>query len=139
MAAPARTLRPRSVEAEKITVNLGHVDLGHVDLLVQEGFYTNRTDFIRTAIRNQIDRHADAANRAVRRENIELGLRHVTRAELEALRDGGQRIDLHVLGLVSIADDVPVDLALSTIASIRVLGALHASPALKAALTDRID
>lgn len=139
MAVPARTLRPRPVEAEKITVNLGHVDLGHVDLLVQEGFYTNRTDFIRTAIRNQIDRHAEAASRAVRREGIELGLRHVTRAELERLAAGGQRLDLHVLGLVSIADDVPVDLALSTIASIRVLGALHASPALKAALADRID
>lgn len=130
--------RPKVPDSEKITINLGHVDLGHIDLLVQEGFYSNRTDFIRTAIRNQIDRHADAVRQAVARKSVDLGLRHYGRAELEAVRDAGRTLDIRVLGLASIAPDVSPELARATIASVSVLGALHASPAVKAALADRI-
>lgn len=133
MATPAKT-----ADSEKITINLGYVDLGHVDLLVQEGFYSNRTDFIRTAIRNQIERHADVVRQAVTRKSVDLGLRHFSRADLEAVRDAGQRLEIRVLGLASIAEDVTPELARATIASLTVLGALHASPAIKAALADRI-
>jgi Arc/MetJ-type ribon-helix-helix transcriptional regulator len=131
-------LRPKMGDTEKITINLGFVDLGHVDLLVQEGFYSNRTDFIRTAIRNQIERHADVVRKAVTRKSVDLGLRHFSRADLEAARDAGQMLEIRVLGLASIADDVPPELARATIASLAVLGALHASSAVKAALADRL-
>ena len=131
-------LRPKAGDTEKITINLGFVDLGHIDLLVQEGFYSNRTDFIRTAIRNQIERHADVVRKAVTRKSVDLGLRHFSRADLEAARDAGQMLDIRVLGLASIADDVPPELARATIASLAVLGALHASSAVKAALADRM-
>jgi Arc/MetJ-type ribon-helix-helix transcriptional regulator len=132
-------LRPRSGgETEKITINLGYVDLGHIDLLVQDGFYSNRTDFIRTAIRNQVERHAEAARQSVARKNLDLGLRHFTRADLEAVQAAGQRLDIRVLGLASIAADVPAELARATIASISVLGALQASATVKAALADRM-
>ena len=131
-------LRPKTGDTEKITINLGFVDLGHIDLLVQEGFYSNRTDFIRTAIRNQIERHADVVRKAVTRKSVDLGLRHFSRADLEAARDAGQMLDIRVLGLASIANDVPPDLARATIASLAVLGALHASSAVKAALADRM-
>jgi Arc/MetJ-type ribon-helix-helix transcriptional regulator len=131
-------LRPRTGDTEKITINLGFVDLGQVDLLVQEGFYSNRTDFIRTAIRNQLDRHADVTKQSVARNNVELGLRHFTRADLEQAQAAGQKLDIRVLGLASIADDVSPDLARASINSIQVLGALHASAAVKAALGDRI-
>jgi Arc/MetJ-type ribon-helix-helix transcriptional regulator len=131
-------LRPRTGDTEKITINLGFVDLGQVDLLVQEGFYSNRTDFIRTAIRNQLDRHADVTKQSVARNNVELGLRHFTRADLEQAQAAGQKLDIRVLGLASIADDVSPDLARASINSIQVLGALHASAAVKAALVDRI-
>ena len=131
-------LRPKASDTEKITINLGFVDLGHVDLLVQEGFYSNRTDFIRTAIRNQIERHADVVSKAVTRKSVDLGLRHFSRADLEAARDAGQMLEIRVLGLASIADDVPPELARATIASLAVLGALHASSAVKAALADRL-
>ena len=124
-------------DTEKITVNLGYVDLGHIDLLVQDGFYSNRTDFIRTAIRNQIERHADAAKQAVARKSLDLGLRHFTREDLEAARTAGRMLDIRVLGLASIASDVTPDLARAAIASVSVLGALQASPAVKAALADR--
>src|SRR5438270_6330616 len=130
-------LRPRTGDTEKITINLGFVDLGHVDLLVQEGFYSNRTDFIRTAIRNQLDRHADVTKQSVARNKVELGLRHFTRADLERVQAAGQKLDIRVLGLASIADDVSPELARAAIGSIQVLGALHASPAVKAALADR--
>lgn len=133
MVTPTKT-----ADSEKITINLGYVDLGHVDLLVQEGFYSNRTDFIRTAIRNQVERHADVVRQAVTRKSVDLGLRHFSRTDLEAVRDAGQRLEIRVLGLASIADDVTPDLARATIASLTVLGALHASPAIKAALADRI-
>ena len=130
--------RPKGVgDTEKITVNLGFVDLGHIDLLVQDGFYSNRTDFIRTAIRNQVERHADAAKQAVARKNLDLGLRHYTREDLEAARAAGRMLDIRVLGLASIAADVSPDLARAAIASVSVLGALQASPAVKAALADR--
>ena len=137
MSSNVRELRPKTGDTEKITINLGFVDLGQVDLLVQEGFYSNRTDFIRTAIRNQLDRHADVTKQSVARNNVELGLRHFTRADLEQAQAAGQRLDIRVLGLASIADDVSPELARATIGSIQVLGALHASAAVKAALADR--
>ncbi|WP_029006755.1 CopG family transcriptional regulator [Azospirillum halopraeferens] len=128
----------KAVDSEKITINLGFVDLGHIDLLVREGFYSNRTDFIRTAIRNQIDRHGDAVRQAVTRKSVDLGLRHYSRDDLEAALDAGQMLEIRVLGLVTIARDVSPDLARATIASVSVLGALHASAAVKAALADRM-
>ncbi len=130
-------LRPRA-DTEKITVNLGFVDLGHIDLLVHEGFYSNRTDFIRTAIRNQLDRHADVLKQNIARKSLDLGLRHYTRQELETVRATGQSLDLNVLGLVTIAADVPAELARATISSLSILGALHASAEVKAALADRM-
>ncbi|HWX46715.1 MAG TPA: CopG family transcriptional regulator [Roseomonas sp.] len=139
MTSNVRELRPRAgSDTEKITINLGYVDLGHIDLLVQDGFYANRTDFIRTAIRNQIERHAEAARQSVTRKSLELGLRHYTRAELEAAQAAGQMLEIRVLGLASIAADVPPELARATIASVSVLGALQASAAVKAALAERI-
>jgi Arc/MetJ-type ribon-helix-helix transcriptional regulator len=133
-----RELRPRAPESEKITINLGYVDLGQIDLLVDEGFYSNRTDFIRTAIRNQIERHAEAVNKTVTRQSLDLGQRLLDRPELETARAAGQQLDLRVLGLLTIAPDVSAKLARATIASITVLGALHASAEVKAALADRI-
>jgi Arc/MetJ-type ribon-helix-helix transcriptional regulator len=131
-------LRPKVADSEKITINLGHVDLGHIDLMVQEGFYSNRTDFIRTAIRNQLERHADVVKQAVARKKVELGLRYFSREDLEAVRAAGQMLHIRVLGLASIANDVTPELARATIGSIAVLGALHASSAVKSALADRI-
>src|SRR6266542_2207113 len=124
-------------ETEKITINLGVIDLGQIDLLVQEGFYSNRTDFIRTAIRNQLATHAEVVKQTVARKTLVLGLQHYTRHDLEALRAAGQTLQIQVLGLASIAADVSPDLARATIDSLVVLGALHASPAVKAALADR--
>ena len=133
-----RELRAKEGDSEKITINLGYVDLGHVDLLVQEGFYSNRTDFIRTAIRNQLDRHNESVKQCVARHQLELGLRRYTREDLEAVEAAREMLHIQVLGLASIAGDVSPELALRTIDSIHVLGALHISPALRAALRDRI-
>ena len=124
-------------DSEKITINLGFVDLGQIDLLVAEGFYGNRSDFIRTAIRNQIGQHADIVKQAVARKTLVLGLQHFSAAELQALKTAGQKLQIRVLGLATIAQDVSPELALATIESIDVLGALHASPAVKAALNHR--
>lgn len=123
---------------EKITINLGFVDLGRIDLLVQEGFYANRSDLIRTAIRNQLDSHVAVVSQSLERHTMEMGLRDYTVADLEAVRDAGEMLHVKVVGLARIASDVPADLALQTIGSISVLGALQASPAVKAALADRI-
>src|SRR5258708_39370134 len=128
----------KAADSEKITINLGFVDLGHIDLLVREGFYSNRTDFIRTAIRTQLDRHNDAVKQSVARRQLDLGLRRYSRLDLETLRKAGEQLHIQVLGLAVIAADVSADLARATIASIEVLGALDASPEVKAALGDRI-
>jgi Arc/MetJ-type ribon-helix-helix transcriptional regulator len=111
MADNVRELRPKAAESEKITINLGYVDLGHIDLMVQDGFYSNRTDFIRTAIRNQLDRHTDAVKQSVARKKLDLGIRHYTREELEAVEAAGETVDIQVLGLASIAPDVTPELA----------------------------
>lgn len=132
------TSRPKGGETEKITINLGPVDLGQIDLLVEEGFYTNRTDLIRTAIRNQLAVHAQVVTETVTRRALVLGLQHFSKQELEAARAANERLDIHVLGLASIAADVAPELAAATIASVVVLGAFHASPAVKAALAGRI-
>ena len=138
MAAELHRLRDKTGETEKITINVGYVDLGHIDLLVREGFYSNRTDFIRTAIRNQLATHADAAKQAIVRHTLELGLRHYSRADLEAVKAAGRKLRIQVVGLATIGDDVTPELALETIESITVLGALQASRAVKAALGERI-
>jgi len=138
MVGNAYELRSKASDSEKITINLGYVDLGHIDLMVQDGFYSNRTDFIRTAIRNQLDRHSDVVKQSVARKSLDLGLRHYSREDLEAARVARQMLHIHVLGLASIAQDVTPELARATIASVVVLGALHASPAVKAALADRV-
>ena len=128
----------RAEKTEKITVNLGPVDLGQIDLLVDGGFYSNRTDFIRTAVRNLLGAHADALSSSVARRTLILGAQHYSRADLEALRDAGRTISVRVLGLATIADDVSPDLAAATIDHVEVLGAFRASPAVKAALRGRL-
>lgn len=138
MTAQIQRLRERAGDSEKITINLGYVDLGHIDLLVQESFYSNRTDFIRTAIRNLLATHREEVKQSIVRHTLELGLRHYTRADLEAVKAAGEK-HIKVLGLASFAPDVTPALALATIDSITVLGALHASKEIKAALADRMN
>lgn len=134
--AKLHPLKP--ADTEKITINLGYVDLGRIDLLVQEGFYSNRTDFIRTAIRNQLAVQGDAVAKSIDRHMLELGLRDIDCAELEAARKAGETLHIKVVGLARIAPDVSADLARATIGSIRVLGALQAPAEIRAALKDRI-
>jgi Arc/MetJ-type ribon-helix-helix transcriptional regulator len=123
---------------EKITINLGCVDLGQIDLLVQEGFYANRTDLIRTAIRNQLASHTDVVRQVVQRKTLVLGIQHFSAADLRAAKASGQALDIRVLGLASFAADVTPALARAAIGSLTVLGALHASPAVKSALAERM-
>ena len=139
MTAQIQRLRERAGDSEKITINLGYVDLGHIDLLVQESFYSNRTDFIRTAIRNLLATHREEVKQSIVRHTLELGLRHYTRADLEAVKAAGEKLHIKVLGLASFAPDVTPALALATIDSITVLGALHASKEIKVALADRMN
>lgn len=129
---------PKVPESEKITINLGFVDLGQIELLVQEGFYSNRSDFIRTAIRNQIERHAETVRQIVIRRSVDLGLRRITRDDLLAAQAAQEMLDIRILGLAVIAPDVTADLARDTISSLSVLGTLQASAAVKAALADRL-
>ena len=131
-------IRTKIGDTEKITINLGPIDLGQIDLLVQEGFYSNRTDLIRTAIRNQLSSHAEIIRQTVTRKSLVLGLQHFSREDLEAAKQAGQRLQIQVLGMASIGGDVSPELAVDTIESITVLGALHASAAVKAALAGRI-
>jgi Arc/MetJ-type ribon-helix-helix transcriptional regulator len=138
MAHTTTDLRAKVGDTEKLTINLGVVDLGQIDLLVQEGFYSNRTDLIRTAIRNQLATHGDELKKTVARRTLVLGLQSFSRADLERAAEAGQRLQIHVVGLARIADDVSPELARATIASVEVLGAFHASAAVRSALADRI-
>ena len=138
MADKSQERGQKTPDSEKITINLGFVDLGQIDLMVQEGFYANRTDLIRTAIRNLLDRHAEVLGRSAARQSLDLGIRHFTRRDLEDAQRAGREVEIHVLGLASIAPDVTPELARAAIRSVSVLGALHASPAVKAALADRM-
>ena len=136
--AATAAFKPKLADSEKITINLGFVDLGQIDLLVAEGFYGNRSDFIRTAIRNQLSTHAEAVKQVVARKMLVLGLQHFSADDLRALQAARQTLQIRVLGLALIAHDVTPELALATITSLEVLGALQASPAVKAALASRL-
>jgi Arc/MetJ-type ribon-helix-helix transcriptional regulator len=138
MARSDIEVRPRVGETEKMTINLGVVDLGQIDLLVQEGFYSNRTDLIRTAIRNQLTVHAEEVKRTIARRTLVLGLQQFSRADLERAQAAGEMLQIQVLGLARIADDVTPELARATIESVVVLGAFQASAAVRKALADRI-
>ncbi len=134
-----RTLEPKSRigDSEKMTVNLGVVDLGQVDLLVQEGFYSNRSDLVRTAVRNLLTQHGDTLRQTVARRTLTLGLQHLGRADLERAVAAGERLRVQVVGLARIDDDVTPELARAAIESVSVLGAFHASAAVRRALADR--
>ena len=134
----ANTVAVAKPADEKITINLGYVDLGQIDLLVQEGFYANRTDLIRTAIRNQLALHAEVVKQVVARKTLVLGIQHFSADDLRAVQASGEALQIRILGLATIALDVTPELALAAIDSVVVLGALHASPAVKAALAGRI-
>ena len=134
--AMPRQIKP--TDTEKVTINLGYVDLGRIDLLVDEGFYTNRTDFIRSAIRAQLAAHAAEVGRLIDRRTLDVGLRDFRAADLEAARRAGEILHIKVVGLARLAPDITPELALATIGSITVLGALQAPPELRAALEDRI-
>jgi Arc/MetJ-type ribon-helix-helix transcriptional regulator len=138
MSEKVLQLRARLPDSEKITINLGYVDLGRIDLLVQEGFFSNRTDFIRTAIRNQLSRQTEEVSRSINRHTLEVGLLELGVDDLEAARAAGEMLHVRVVGLVRIASGVTPELALQTIGSLTVLGALQASPQIKAALAARI-
>jgi Arc/MetJ-type ribon-helix-helix transcriptional regulator len=135
---PPRPQHAKPPESEKLTINLGFIDLGSIDLMVRDGFYSNRSDFIRTAVRNQLATHAETAKKAASRLTLEMGLRTYGRKDLEAVQAAGEKLRIRVLGLAVIADDVTPDLARATIESITVLGALHASAEVKTALADRL-
>ena len=128
---------PEIDKTEKITVNVGLVDLGQIDLLVDEGFFANRTDFVRTAIRRQLESRSAAVEQSAARRTLTLGTQSFSRRELEGLREAGRTVEVRVLGLAAIADDVSPELALATIASVEVLGAFRAPRAVKAALAPR--
>jgi Arc/MetJ-type ribon-helix-helix transcriptional regulator len=125
-------------DTEKITINLSAVDLGRIDLLAEEGFYSNRTDFIRTAIRKELDAHADTVKASVARRMSALGLVTYTRRSLETYLKKNQKLAINVVGGVILSQDIPPDLASKTIQSLRVRGVLRASQAVKDALAERI-
>ena len=125
-------------DSEKITINMSVVDLGKIDLLVEEGFYSNRTDFIRTGIRNQLDKHSDEVKQSVTRKTMAVGVVSYGRKSLEARQAAGEKVSAWVVGSLTIADDVSAELALDTIESIKVYGVLKASDKVKNALGDRI-
>lgn len=124
-------------ESEKITINMSAVDLGKVDLLVQEGLYSNRTDFIRTAIRNQLDRHNLEIQQSVTRHSFVIGVLSYNRVDFEKYRQKGEQVEMKVIGLLALADDIPAELAREVVTSIQVRGIFQASSELKAALADR--
>lgn len=132
---PIRAPQP---DSEKLTINLGYVDLGRIELLVQEGFYANRSDFIRSAIRKQLEQHGDVVSGTIERQTLAIGLRDYTRSDLEALLAAKEMLHIKMVGLVRIANDVSPELARATIGSISVLGGLHASSEVKKILADRI-
>jgi Arc/MetJ-type ribon-helix-helix transcriptional regulator len=138
MVEASLEMRPRAGETEKLTINVGVVDLGQIDLLVQEGFYSNRSDLIRTAIRNQLSAHGEEVKKTVARRTLVLGLQNFSRKDLERALSTGQMLEIHVVGLARIADDVSPELARATIQSVEVLGAFHASAGVRNALADRI-
>lgn len=125
-------------DTEKVTINMSVVDLGQVDLLVEEGFYSSRTDFIRTAIRNLLNQHSDEVKQSITRRTMAIGAIGYNRAELEQVRQNGEMVEVRVVGLFALTQDVTPELALATIQSIKVMGVFRASDAVKAALADRI-
>ncbi len=125
-------------DTEKITVNIGLVDLGRIDLLVQEGFYSSRADFIRTAIRNQLDRQKSAVDSITDRKSMVIGTLSFTKSDLEKKLKENEMVNVKVIGLLILADDITPELALDTIASVTVRGVFKAPENVKEALKDRL-
>lgn len=125
-------------ETEKITVNMSVVDLGQIDLLVEEGFYSNRTDFIRAAIRHQLLRHDTELKQSIVRKTMAVGVVNYSRKDLEKAQARGDQVSARVIGMLVIDDDVSPELAAATINTIKVFGVFQANKAVKEAIADRI-
>lgn len=126
-------------DTEKITINLGPVDLGRIDVLVDQGLYSNRTDAIRTAIRNLLDRHEAVISSAAERRSFALGALFLDRSDLLRKKEKGEKYSIRMIGVLSLADDIEPELALETIGSIEVKGVFRASAKVKEALAGRIE
>jgi|MTBAKSStandDraft_2_1061841.scaffolds.fasta_scaffold03697_6 Arc/MetJ-type ribon-helix-helix transcriptional regulator len=125
-------------DTEKITINMSAVDLGKVDLLVNEGLYSNRTDFIRTAIRSQLEKHTFEIQQSVTRHSSVIGVLSYSRVDLEKRKQKGKKMSFSVIGMLILQNDIPPELAAEVIEEIKVRGIFNASPEVKAALADRI-
>ncbi len=121
-------------ETEKITINMNVVDLGKADLLVEQGFYSNRTDFIKTSIRNQLSVHANVVDNVITDKSIYLGVALYNRKDLEKVLEQNKVLDIKAAGMVILANDIDVELATKAIKSLKVYGVLKASPEIKKAL-----
>jgi Arc/MetJ-type ribon-helix-helix transcriptional regulator len=126
-------------DSEKITINIGSVDLGRIDLLVQEGFYSNRTDFIRTAIRNQLERQSTTVDSIKSRKSMVIGTLVFNNRDLQEKKANNEMVNIKVIGMLILADDITPELALDTIQSITVHGVFKAPDDLKEVLKERIN
>ncbi len=125
-------------DSEKITINMGPVDLGKIDLLVEQGHYSNRTDFIRTAIRSQLDKHTPEVQHAVTTNSFAVGVLSYDRSHLERLKAKRKKLTITVIGALHLSKDISPELACEAIESVQVRGIFHASDEVKAALAGKM-
>lgn len=119
-------------ETEKITINIDVVDLGKIDLLVDQGFYSNRTDLIKTSIRNELLKHEETVKQIVTEKSYNIGVTKFSKDYLEQLASNHKVLDVKVMGLLIIEEDVTPQLVQKTIQTLKVMGAFKAKNEIKA-------
>ena len=125
-------------EIERITTGVGIVDLGQIDRLVDKDLFATRSEFIRTAIRTYLEQYREELVQAGFKKSFTIGVHILNAHDLEDVVAAGNAIDLHVVGSLTISQDVTPELARKAIRSVAVYGSFRAREEIKAALADRI-
>lgn len=119
---------------EKITINVNTSDLGKIDLLIHEGYYSNRTDFIKSAIKSQVNKHDDEINMILsskKKKDWFVGVYVLTEDELQALKRYGRKKAIRGMGLLIVDKDVSLDLMKTSISAIETYGVCRCSSEIK--------
>jgi len=122
---------------EKATINIGIMELAQIDLLVENMIYTNRSDFIRTAIRNQLEMHKSDIERLylqTKANSFEpesqvqggIGIYRLRKAALSDAMKSNKKLHIMVMGILLIDKDISPELFEATVESIKIYGKIQA-------------
>lgn len=109
--------------SEKVSVNINEEALSKIDLLVEDGFYSNRSDFINRAVDTLLDRENRTVDKLLEihsKEKINsrqwfVGVQTMGSQYLEKVKEQGVRLRIKGCGVLYFEKDAAQELVFETV------------------------